>query len=151
MKTFKFNLENVLNYKKFLEENALFKFSRALSEMQQAQEKLKNKEEALNYYCRGLNSGSLSLPSLLHLQEFLSVVNNEVKRQRNRVAEAEKKLSRKREEFIDARRKRQVFENLKERRLMEYGYDAYREEQKKMDEIGNNSFIYRGLDNKAGK
>lgn len=140
MQKFKFRLEQVLQQKISLEEQALMEQSKAQLECSRCEKELADTEEKLEeMYQRG--ACSLKPDELMHQLMFREQLQLLKEKQTRNLQRANEILQLRRDAAIHARQERMVLEKLKEKKLLEYQELQLLVEQKEIDELATVSFV----------
>lgn len=143
MHRFRFPLESVLQYRVAMEEQNTQKLHAARDSLRRQQENLSEYREELQWRQQAQAGGKVELAKALLQAAYLEVLEETIRRQDGVVAKATEEVFRRQGEVVQAMRDRQVLENLKDRRRLEYDYAAGREEQRVLDDIGGAAFVRR--------
>ncbi|MDS1029528.1 flagellar export protein FliJ [Bacillota bacterium LX-D] len=140
MKSFKFNLESVLEFKQLKEDEAKQKLT-------EANFKVRREEDILKGYQNKLKSAQEQTPmelTVFYAQQkdaYLSNLIEHISLQQKQLRVAQLEAECRKKEFITAHRELQTLQNLKEKRFREYTFELERIEQNLMDDLGLRSFL----------
>lgn len=143
MKKFRYRMENILQIKLKLEEQAKNVYSTARLRLTREEEKLENLELQKRSYedqLRELRSSKLNLLEIRRCEEAIDIMKLKIEQQIQVVKEAEKRLELARIKLQNAMAERKTQEKLKEKAFEDYMLEYEVEEQKVADEL--NSFRY---------
>lgn len=143
MKKFRYRMENILQIKLKLEEQAKNVYSTARLRLTREEEKLENLELQKRSYedqLRELRSSKLNLLEIRRCEEAIDIMKLKIEQQIQVVKEAEKRLELARIKLQNAMAERKTQEKLKEKAFEDYMLEYEAEEQKVADEL--NSFRY---------
>lgn len=144
---FKFNLEVVLNHRRYEEEICQKVFAEAKKKLAVEQARLHRKKKEIRRCMRDLQrkqKESKTVSDILLYVNYLKQLSKEIKSQMEKVLAAEKKMIRKRKDLISAMKKRKTLEKLKEKRWIAYQQKTLKQEQKFIDEVAVNQFNRHG-------
>ena len=140
MEKFKFKLENVLVYRKEIEEKKKHEFMTAqksyLKQVDLLNNLLNEKEQAINNkenYRTGLDYHLLMI--------YLQSLDKNIENQKKIVHECESILNKKKEELLKSTKECKVIEKLKEKAYEEFKIEMNRQEQKQNDDFATHCFI----------
>ncbi|MBW1702549.1 MAG: flagellar export protein FliJ [Deltaproteobacteria bacterium] len=140
---YKFNLEPVLNQRKFVEEN-LQKELAVLKKLLAGEKKMlatfKSEENEVLGELQQRKEESITISDILLYVSFIEQLSRDIEKQEERVLDAEKRFDQKREDVIEAMKKRKILEKLKEKRLKLYQQKVIKNERDFLNEVGINMF-----------
>jgi len=141
---FKFNLQPLLNHRRYLEEVMQKELAQSRKRLTAEQNKLRSLKEKKREYSQRLQqrqkvNGTVS--ELILYLRYIDRLSTEVERQHRQVIVAEKDFKTKRKDLIEIMKKRKVLEKLKENRLKAYRQQMLKHERKFMDEVAAKQFI----------
>ena len=142
MKKFQFSLEMLLSHR--IREERELQVELSLIERQIMDEKLslsKIRDAIIKLHeeVRNNQIDVIGISEYAVYDNFIIKLKNDVLAKEEKIVEIENKLFLKREELIEAVKKRKIVDNLKEKKLLIHTEEHKKEEQNFMDEIG----IYR--------
>lgn len=143
MKKFRYSMENLLQVKKKLEDQAKIAYGMARLRLNREEEKLeqfKQRKDCYENELRNLRSARLDLLKIRQCEQALEVMKHNVKQQTTAVKNAAHRLEVSRIRLSDAMVDRKTQERLKEKAFEEYMLEFDAEERKEVDEL--NSFNY---------
>ena len=139
MKKFKFSLEALLNHRirkeqELQKEVSLCEYEviNEKSILLQIKHDITKTYDELNYK----QTNRMKISEHIRYINFISRLNNSILIQEDKITKVENKFILKREELIEAVKKRKVVDNLKEKKLLAYKDEQQKEEQNFMDEVG---------------
>lgn len=138
MRKFKFKLQTPLKVRQLIEQTNKQKLSQAIALKKREEQDLNKLQEADLMVRAQLDShlaDFINSADLTFFHEYLTDLGFRIKRQREKVQEAEKLYELARLAFIASRKERKVLERVKEKKFELYLIDANREEQKISDEM----------------
>jgi flagellar FliJ protein len=140
---FKFNLQSLLNHRRYQEEILQKELAQSRNRLVAEQNKLRQLKEKKREYSRRLQqrqrkSGTAS-DLILYLQ-YLDRLSMELEHQNRQVIAAEKDFKNRRNDLIEIMKKRKILEKLKEKRSKSYHQQMLKNERKFMDEVAANQF-----------
>jgi flagellar FliJ protein len=135
MKAFSFNLEKVLNLRKFREDEAKIELGRAIGVLAELESRLRSlaverSRAAEAQFCPG-NNAAMIQQYMFYILRLDSTKEQLLKE----AAMAELKVEEARNLFLEASRERKVLDKLKEKRQKEYHKIALAAETKALDDI----------------
>lgn len=146
MKKFRYRMENILQIKVKLEEQAKNAYSMARLQLTKEEEKLDCLEEQKRSYedmLRELRRSILDLTEIRHCEEAIKIMKLKINQQKNMVKEAKKRLEAARIKLKNAMAERKIQDKLKQNAFEEYMLEYEAEERKEADE--RNSFRYSNI------
>lgn len=152
MAKFIYRMQNILNLKYKLEEQAKTAFGLAqrklLEEEQKLEEQRKQKEEYL-YQLKSLMKGSLDVRRLTRLEHAVEDVKEQMKLQKIRILDAEHKVEQARERLKEAMIERKTQEKLRENAFEEFKEEINQQEKKEVDELVSYKYSQREAESMA--
>lgn len=143
MNKFKYSMENLLQVKLKLEDQAKIAYGNARLHLTKEEQKLKDMELTKVSYeneMRRLRSAILDITKIKQCADAIEVMKNNIKLQLTVIKEAQQKLEEARVILHNAMVERKTQEKLKEKAWEEYLLEFDMEERKEIDEL--NSFRY---------
>lgn len=143
MKKFKYSMENLLQVKLKLEDQAKIAYGNARLRLTKEEQKLKNMEITKASYedeMRSLRSDILDITKIKQCADAIEVMKQNIKLQLTVIKDAQQKLEEARVKLHHAMVERKTQEKLKEKAWGEYLLEFDMEERKEIDEL--NSFRY---------
>lgn len=140
MKRFRFRLERILRYKIQVEERKKQVLSARNNEVRLEKNHLEGlNDRNVSYRNRysSLFRGKLNILGLRLSQRYLDKLYHDIINQKDKVRKSEEKAEQARKQLRTAMCNRKKYERLKEKRKLEYEYEAGRHEQKELDEIAS--------------
>jgi flagellar protein FliJ len=136
---FKFPFQNVLNYRKTLENLAQTEFSKGMAELNSAMQALSDMEEEKilareNAFEKQLEGGKAG-PALSQVHEFLKGQDIRMARQRIKIQECEKRVEELREILRQKALEYKIIERLRDNKKEEFAIEQRKLEQKKVDDL----------------
>jgi len=143
---YKFELESVLDYRKHIEES----IKRELGEIQQSVKKetdrfinqSEEKKKVIYSAQDKMRNGALSSECIMYSM-FIDIISLKLVAQKKIIQAIKQQRNQKREELIQAVKKRKILEILKEKRINEYKVMEKQRDLKSLDEFGKNQFLQR--------
>ena len=137
MACFRFSMQNILNMKEKLEDQAKNKYAQANARLLREQEKLEiivaRREEAREKLKLVLYE-TLSVAEIRTRENAVEVLKFYAMQQQLAVKRCEKEVEVAREELGEAMKERKIFEKLREKAFEEFVFEENRKEQKEVDE-----------------
>lgn len=138
MSKFVYRMQNILNLKYKLEEQAKMEFAaarRRLDEEEERLELLKKRKDSYEEEGRLLRADSLNVQDLLDNRHAILQMEEFIEYQKIRVTEAETELERQRRKLQEAIQERQVYEKLREKAFEAFIKEENVKEGKEVDEL----------------
>ena len=140
---YRFNLESLLNYRRYQEEilqkeladfkNRLVMLEQQLRQMVQARRKT-----SLELHQRQKKGGTVS--GLMMYFRYLDRLTADIEKQKRQVGQVKKQFEQKRRELLDIVKKRKTLEKLKEKELKTYQQQQLKKERVFLDEVATTRF-----------
>ena len=143
---FQFSLEKILELRERLEQQAAAELSRLKSLEAEEKEKLAMQRQQRQVQLeawRNKIQGTLDLDELDAYRRWLEVLDASVAQQQALVEELQLSVKRQTDEYLAARRKRQVLEKLREHEYERFCQELLRKEQRELDDIAATRFVQR--------
>jgi flagellar FliJ protein len=155
MKKFTFNLQSVLDHRLLLEEREqekLLKIQQEIALTEADRQRLRNEIHELRLQMAQPEPGEVQIEKVLQVTRYIGKLEDDVARFARKLAQLEQQQRSQSEVFLEARRKREVLENLKDKNLNEYRREESAMEQKLLDELSAVKFAPQDEQNlPAGK
>jgi flagellar FliJ protein len=134
--SFKFRLEKVLRVRRLEEDQARDRLLCRQKELKVAEGQLKQlRDERSEIAQFGYAQSDLVLRVAMY--KYLERLDDRILKQSQVVADCQKKLAEAQDQWLDARRKKEVLEKLREKRFNEYRREEERALQKVLDDMGS--------------
>ncbi len=146
MKKFAFRLQSVLNYREKIEHQRHLVFARVLQTVHAQERELMDLYRLTSEAIEELRDQAAEEVDVVALRQerlYLASVTRRIAEAIKRLRTIEHELERSRRQLIDARRDRRALELLHRRRGDDYEYEADRQTQMELDEIGGRSWRAR--------
>jgi flagellar FliJ protein len=137
MKAFVFNLEKVLELRKYREREAEIELGRAVGTRTEIENHIKALGMERNRAARRQFDPEHTALVIINYEQYLHRIDREVEGLILRAAEAELEVEKARALYIEASRDRKVLDKLKEKRAMDYRKALGREETMTLDDISS--------------
>jgi flagellar FliJ protein len=140
---YKFILEPVLNQRKSVEEIMQKELAVLKKLLVDEKKMLAVFKKAENNALKGLQqkkTKSIPVFDILLYVRFIEKLSRDIEKQEERVLDVEKRFDEKREDLIEAIKKRKVIEKLKEKSFKLYQQEITKKEQDFMNEVAINQF-----------
>lgn len=138
MACFRFSMQNILNMKEKLEDQAKNEYAQANARLLREQERLKiivaRREEAREKLKLVLYE-TLSVAEIRTRENAVEVLKFYAMQQQLAVKRCEKEVEVARERLSEAMKERKIFEKLREKAFDEFVFEENRKEQKEVDEL----------------
>lgn len=138
MSKFVYRMQNILNLKYKLEEQAKMEFAAARKRLDEEEEKLellKTRKDSYEEEGRRLRADSLNVQELLDNRHAILQMEEFIEYQKIRITEAETELERQRRRLQEAMQERQVYEKLREKAFEAFMKEENAREGKEVDEL----------------
>jgi len=135
---FRFNLQAVFEYRKSLEKTIQKELSVLKRVLLQERRKIRNLQKGKHSLLKELRERqkiSLSASEILLYVRFIEQLSNDIDKQKRKIFEVEKKCDQRRDDLIEATKRRKVLEILKERGFEAYKHQMMKREQDFLDEV----------------
>ena len=143
MAKFIFKMENILEVKRKLEDQAKSVYANALVVLDEEQKKLfqlKEQKEGYKERLTSMMTASLNIEQIRTLEDAIEVMKYRIHEQMVRVQDAEIKAERARQALQDAVVERKTYEKLKEKAFEEFKLEINAQEKKEVDELVSYTF-----------
>ncbi|MGD8764772.1 MAG: flagellar export protein FliJ [Desulfobacteraceae bacterium] len=140
---FKFNLQPLLNHRRYLEEvlqKELAQFRKRLTAEQNKLRRLKEKKREYSQKLQQRQKENGTVSDLILYLQYLDRLSTELEHQHQQVVAAEKDFKNKRNDLIKTMKNRKILEQLKENRSKAYQQQMLKNERKFMDEVAAKQF-----------
>ncbi len=138
MARFRFSMQNILEMKEKLEDQAKNEFSRAnmrLIEAQDERDRLKNRQSKAEEDLTRTVQDVLDVRTIRQKEDAVEILKMYVTQQELVVAQRQQEVNEAREVLNQAMRERKTFEKLREKAFEEFMIEENRKEQKEVDEL----------------
>ncbi len=153
MKQFSFNLESVLNHRKLLEEveeQRLTKVLYSMREVEALREKMQNEAKECRSLLHKPDPGEINVDELRQMVVYLQKLDQEIHRCALLLSRLQEDRRVQSEKLVEARKKREILEKLRERSFSNYQTDLKGLEQKLQDELVTERFGFADAQNLPG-
>lgn len=143
MAKFIFKMENILEVKRKLEDQAKSVYASALAVLDEEQKRLACLEQQRESYKEKLTSmmvASLDIDQIRTLEDAVEVMKYRIREQMVRVQDAQIKAERARQALQAAMVERKTYEKLKEKAFEEFKLELNAQEKKEVDELVSYTF-----------
>jgi flagellar protein FliJ len=155
MKKFTFNLQSVLDHRLLLEEREqekLLKIQQEIALAEAGRQRLRNEIHELRLQISQPEPGEVHVEKVLQVTRYVGKLEADVAALTRKLAQLEQEQRSQSQVFLEARRKREVLENLKDKNLNQYQRELSAMEQKLLDELSAGKFAPQDEQNlPAGK
>ena len=155
MKKFTFNLQSVLDHRLLLEEREqekLLKIQQEIALAEAGRQRLRNEIHELRLQMAQPEPGEVHVEKVLQVTRYVGKLEADVAALTRKLAKMEQEQRSQSQVFLEARRKREVLENLKDKNLNQYQRELSAMEQKLLDELSAVKFAPQDEQNlPAGK
>lgn len=138
MARFRFPMQNILNMKEKLEEQAKNEYGQANARLlaeEKRLEQLNNRLEDARLQLKNVLHEVLSMTEIHKRENAVVILKGYVKQQQLVVKRCEKEVEIAREKLTEAMKERKIFEKLREKAFDEFMKEEGRREQKEVDEL----------------
>ncbi len=135
---FQFEMEAVLNYRAQIEEQCQLAFSDAMKRLQIARyvlEDLKKEKNALIRHLVKIQANALHSDVIQRHFAFIEYLKCKEEKQADVVCKSEEEANAKREELLEAVKKRKAMETLREKKMAEYMFETAAKDRKELDDF----------------
>jgi flagellar protein FliJ len=146
---YEFHFESLLNHRKFLEESIQRELALARKHMVMAEKELERlgiKERQVAFDLKQKQQGTMSAHEFVLCQTFLERLSKEIEQQHQKVCEAQFKVDSTRNELIEAVKRRETLEKLKEKGLEAYARKLSKNEQDGLNETAVIRFYHHQIE-----
>ena len=146
VKRFDFKLQGVLDLIKMKEDLLGQDLAKLLRELLTEKNKLaifKNDYNDTRLQLEEELTENLDLKKISFFNDYLRFIDKEIKNKKKLISLMEEVIAIKRKELEKVMKDKNVMDKLKGRKLTEYNSDVLKQEQKVIDEIGTQRFIYK--------
>lgn len=153
MKKYEFNLEAVLSHRKLkeeLEEQKLMKIFQTIHELENLRQQMMHEaDEGRNRLHRPI-PGELDMEEMRQLAAYLDQLEKQIKETAVLRGKLEEDRQRQSDKLVEARKRREILEKLREKSFASYQFELKGMEQKLLDEIATGRFGRDGVHNLPG-
>jgi flagellar export protein FliJ len=146
-RAFSFRLDQVLNYRRQLENLSIRKMAGAQARRLQIQsdltERQGQKDELNDWFSGEERKGAFFVEEANRYNDYLDFLSGQEKNLRLKEREAEVEFEKRRVEAVEAAKKRRLLEGLREKRLSAHEAQGAKEDQAFLDDISSIAFIRR--------
>lgn len=140
MKKFSFTLENVLKYRKSIEDQEKELLARARQKVQQEEKLSQELDEEKSGFLKSYSIDQYHIGDMSHRDFYLTSLDLRIKNQQVQLDKAIKTSNTLRIRVLDATVKRKILESLKDQKFEEYRHLLAQAEQKVLDEVGISAY-----------
>lgn len=154
MAKFHYKMQNILNIKQKLEEQAKMRFAQEMVLLKEEEEKLlklHNKKHRYDVQGQELRKKSLNVIELKENNEAIRIIKTEIEEQKEKVAIAQDKVEKAREELNEAIQERKTHEKLSDEALELFKKEIGAKEDKEVDELTSYAYGLRKSKEELGK
>jgi flagellar FliJ protein len=138
MAVMKFELEQVLGYRREMEKLRKQEFATSRENLEQASDVLRRGQELINGLSEEFRNRQQELGCIDEIrmyQDFFKRKREDIKNQKDLVLQLDVAMNERREELLEASKEKKVLESLKERKAREFELMMGQKERKFLDEI----------------
>ena len=155
MKKFTFNLQSVLDHRLLLEDREqekLLKIQQEIALAEAGRQRVRTEIHELRLQMAQPEPGEVHVEKVLQVARYVGKLEADVAALTRKLAQLEQEKRSQSQVFLEARRKREVLENLKDKNLNQYQRELSAMEQKLLDELSAVKFAPQDEQNlPAGK
>ncbi len=143
MKQFSFNLESVLNHRKLLEEVEEQKLNKVLCsvrKMEALRDNMQNEAKECRFLLHKPDPGEINVDELRQMVAYLQKLEQEIHECLVLLSRLQEDRRVQSEKLVEARKKREILEKLRERSFANYQTELRGLEQKLQDELATERF-----------
>jgi flagellar FliJ protein len=152
-RAFSFRLDQVLSYRRQLENLSIRKMALAQGRLQSVQTALEEREDQEDdlrgWFSDEEKKGSFSVEHAAGYTDYLNFLSGQEKSLKAKEIKAKAEVEKCREEVVRAAQKRRLLEGLREKRLLAHDAEVLKEEQGFLDDISSIAFIRRDRASRA--
>jgi flagellar FliJ protein len=137
VKRFSFNLEKVLELRKYREQETKIELGRAIGVLTEIEGRIRKNAESRSLAAGQRFSADNGAADILSWDNYIIRLDQEAERLMNEAAKAELIVEEKQEIFLQASRDRKVIDKLKEKRKKEYRDEVLAEENRERDDMAS--------------
>ncbi|BBO66762.1 hypothetical protein DSCA_06920 [Desulfosarcina alkanivorans] len=148
-----FKLQTVLDHRQFIEDNLKKEHARIRQQVvteQQKLESLKRKEMETHAALKLEQEKGLSSAQVVAYHAYLKRLSDHMRTQKTVVCESRKTEAKKQDELLEAMKKRQILEKLKDQEHDRFNQMVLEKEMKFIDEIAVNQFVRKQIEENGG-
>ncbi len=149
MAKFKYRMQNILDIKNKLEEQAKNEYAIARARLSEEEEKLIGLQKRKNGYedkKRELQESNLNIQDIIENIQAIDTMKELISIQRTEVQKAEKALELQRIKLQEIMQERKTHDKLKERAFAEFMQELNAQESKEIDELTSYTYGKKGAD-----
>ncbi len=137
MRKFQFNLEKILELRKYDEQQWELKLGQATGRCNSLNREIESRKASRReiFEKRHLDSGDMRM--FLYAENYTHRMDQEIVELREELKKAEAERQKLQEKFLEASKKRKILDKLKERQQQAYYKHEQKQEQKTLDEISS--------------
>lgn len=140
MKKFQFALENILKYRKSIEDQEKELLARAMQKVQLEESLAQKLDLEKHMHLRSYNVNKSNISDMRQWESYLTSLDLRIKNQQKQLDKAKRVSDTIRVRVVNATSKRKILESLKDKHLEEYRHELSRAEQKILDDVGISSY-----------
>lgn len=151
MAKFRYRMQNILNMKLSMEEQAKMQYAAANSRLAAEEDKLlqlRNRKAAYESEAKKLLTQTLNVRDIMSNNKGLRMIEEEIKAQILQVRTARMNVEKARERLTDVMQERKMHERLKEKAFEEFMQEEKQNESKEIDELTSYTYGQRIAGNK---
>lgn len=138
MAVIKFQMEQVLGYRREMEKMRKLEFAVSKQNLERAHDELRRDEEQVSDISEEFRSRHLELGCIDEIRMYSDFINRkraEIKDGKGRVLQLGVIVNERREDLLEASKEKKMLESLKERKAKEFRFEMGQKEMKFLDEI----------------
>lgn len=141
---YKFALEPVLNHREFLEKKLQAELGALKKVAEEEQRRMRAYKKAKNTFLEELKqkqSQSMTMSEIMLYVSFVERLSKDIEKQKEKVADVEKKLEKGVEDLIEAKKNKKTLEKIKNNKAKEYHNALLKKEQAFLNEVATTRFV----------
>lgn len=137
MKKFVFRLENILNFRKKIEDGAQREFSKRKADLLKVENEMETVRGNLKAFIREnpYKEGTFTVSEIVAVDNYISRTHGTIEQLAGRIIAKEDEVYKALGVLVEAKKERKVIENLKQRKFERYTDDLNRAENDELDDI----------------
>lgn len=137
MRKFQFNLEKILELRKYDEQQREIELGQATGRCNALRREIEARKASRRHIFekRHLDKGDMRM--FLYAENYTHRMDQEINELKNKLEKAEAERQKLQEKFLEASKKRKILDKLKERKQHSYYKHEQKQEQKALDEISS--------------
>lgn len=146
MARFRYRMQNILNIKESMEQQARMQYAAALQKLREEEERLvylRHRKEGYERHAKELLSETLDIREITENNRGILITEEEIKAQQIRIRNAQAAADKARQKMTEVMQERKTHEKLKERAFEQFLSDEKHKESKEIDELTSYTYGQR--------